>query len=138
MRFLIEIAVFLVIALLAVAVIAAVLWICGAPLGLRFSHAAWYAGVGLAFVLPGAMNVWIMLRGTDRETGGERALAGIRGLCMLVCAAAVVAPFVCSVPTLRPFVLTFSVSFALNIATLPVDDYLHRRRLRQAGLLAEE
>jgi hypothetical protein len=140
-RFLFEVAVFAAIFGMALAVGACALWLAGSPLGLGFTHAMYFAWIGLVFLFPAAANIWIMFRGSGGENPVLRLLAGIRGFGMLLCAVAVAGPLVCVGAAFRPLATVFVIGSVLWWGSLPFEDRINRRRLRhlaQPGGGAEE
>jgi hypothetical protein len=137
MRFLIEMAVFLVIGAVAVLIGALVIWILGIPFQIIPSKSAVFAMIGFCFVFPGAANIWIMMRGSDGESTGERVCAGIRGFGMLLCAVAVALPFVIANAQLKHGVILFIIASILWLGTIPFENRITTNRLRAKELIVE-
>lgn len=80
--------------------------------------------IGFFFVFPGAMNLWIMIRGPEGEGFGERVCAGIRSFGMLLCAVAVALPFVLADINLYHIVVLFIIGSILRWGSVPIEERL--------------
>ncbi len=117
-------------ALLALAVFVGgtVLWVGGIAFHLQFGSALFSSFVLVAFVLPAALNVWIMLRGGGGETIAQRAMAGVRGFGMLLLAVGCFVSMMVEGPILHCVGVIFGSGIVLYLASILVEFYLGRRR----------
>ncbi|MBI5725894.1 MAG: hypothetical protein HZA50_18185 [Planctomycetes bacterium] len=134
MRCLTEILLFLVIAAAAALVGAGVIWLLGQPFHLEFGRSLWFSIAGLVFVLPATANIWIMFRGSDGEETGERALAGLRGFCLLLAGVFIAVPSIFFGAGWKVFLLCMGLCLVIAVATIPLAMWLScRRRQRQSN-----
>ena len=138
MRLLIELMVFLVIAAIAISAGALIIWIIGLPFQLTQSRAIAFSAIAFIFVFPGAVNIWIMMRGPEGEGAGERVCAGTRGFGMLLCAVAVALPFVIANVNLYYCAILFIIGNILWWGSVPIEERLMSKRLEQRKLIQPE
>lgn len=127
MRSLFEFCICLVILMLVVMAGALFLWLVGTPLKLNFGVSLALSGVGVAFVVPGVMNIWTGVRGSDGESTGERACALVRGVGMLFCAVAFVLPGVLPGARFKHCVWIFGAGVVLWYGSMFVEDHVASR-----------
>lgn len=72
MRLLTELLGFLVIAAIAIAAGALIIWVIGLPFQLTSTRSIAISAIAFVFIFPVAMNIWIMMRGPEGEGTGER------------------------------------------------------------------
>ena len=118
MRFLFELAVFLVIAAIAVGVIFILALVADSPFDVRPSQAAAIAFVAVAFWFPAFANVHIAVTGKSQRI---RVLAVVRAFAMLLCSAAVGAGFLFSGIGVRVLAPMFLTGMILNFGTIPFE-----------------
>ena len=128
MKLLFELGMFGVIFSAALAVCAGTLWVVGSPFQLEFRDSIAFSFVSLVFMFPAVVNLWVLFRGSDGESIGERVLAGIRGFGMLLCAVTIFAgiatksvPFAAGVPFL-------ALGFLLLFGTVPIEMWIRHRQ----------
>ena len=117
-RFLFELAVFSVIAAIAVGVIFILALAAGSPFDIRPSQAAAIAIVAVVFWFPAFVNVHIAVTGKSRRS---RILAAVRAFGMLLCSAAVGACFLFSGIGIRVLAPVFLTGMLLNFGTIPFE-----------------
>ncbi len=127
MRSLFEFCICLVILMLVVVAGGFFLWLLGTPLKLNFGMGLALSGVGVAFIVPGVMNIWSGVRGSDGESTGERACALVRGVGMLFCATAFVLPGIIRGARFKHCVWIFVIGLALRFGSMFVEDHVASR-----------
>jgi hypothetical protein len=138
MRLLIELTMFLMIAVLAILAGALILWITGLPFNLEFKKSLAISMIGVFFVFPGAANLWIMFRGSDGPSLAQRAWPGVRGFGMLLCAVAFFIPTFADGKGLTQAVCLFIIGKVFWWGSVAVEDHLDAKRVREANLASEE
>ena len=123
MRLIFEITIFTIILIVATAIGALIILLTGAPLNINVSESYFLSVIGIGFVLPGTVNIFIMLRGNDGESTGERICAGIRGLGMLLCAIAFVLPMIDSSLGFKNLIWVFVVGSIFWLGSVPFEDH---------------
>ncbi|MBT5706918.1 MAG: hypothetical protein HOI66_11405 [Verrucomicrobia bacterium] len=131
MRLLFELTVFLVVAGAAVLVGSVVFWLGGLRFGWELRDGVVASLISLFFVVPGGMNLWILIRGSDGESKQERACAGIRGFGMLICGVGVAIPFVTLELRLAPTLWMFGIGSLFWWGSILVEDFIAVRNLRR-------
>lgn len=131
MRFLFELTVFVVVAGAAVLVGSIVFWLAGLRFGWELRDGIVASLISLFFVVPGGMNLWILIRGSGGESKLDRACAGIRGFGMLICGVGVAIPFVTLELRLAPTIWMFGIGSLFWWGSIMVEDFIAVRNLRQ-------
>jgi len=121
---------FMVVALTITAVVATLLWLLGAPVGLSWDRAWWVAVLLLAFVVPEASRLGTMVRGGDGASRGERAAAGVAGLGMLICGLGASVLGLTALAQALPGGLAIGLGGVLWIGGMAADDHFETRRQR--------
>ncbi len=138
MRFLFEMFLFVMILSLAILAGTLLIWTAGIPLELQFGKSLYLSFIGIGFVIPGGMNVWIMSRGSDGEGLGERVCAGIRGFGMLLCAVAFLPPVMVVAAGFREGLWIFIIGCVFWWGSIPFEDHFTVKRMKAAGLIVDE
>ena len=131
MRFLFALTVFVVVAGAAVLVGSIVFWLAGLRFGWELRDGIVASLISLFFVVPGGMNLWILIRGSGGESKLDRACAGIRGFGMLICGVGVAIPFVTLELRLAPTIWMFGIGSLFWWGSIMVEDFIAVRNLRQ-------
>lgn len=131
MRFLFEFAVFLVVAAAAISIGTLVFWVAGFRFGWELRDGIVASLISLFFVVPGGMNVWILLRGSGGESRGGRICAGIRGFGMLICAVGIAIPFLTLDEGFAPTLWLFAIGSVFWWGSILVEDYIALKNLNQ-------
>jgi hypothetical protein len=123
-----EVAIFLIVFGVLVALLAGIIWLLGGQFGLRFVDAWYLALIALVFLFPGVMNVHHIASPRSPEAGPLRLLALIRGVGMLFASSSCMVPmFTKGVP--RSAVLWgAAIGMLMNFGTMLFEDRFKRRK----------
>lgn len=131
MRFLFELTVFFVVAGAAVLIGTVVFWLAGLRFGWEWRDGVVASLISLFFVVPGGMNLWILIRGSGGESKLDRGCAGVRGFGMLICGIGVAIPFVTLELRLAPTLWMFAIGSVFWWGSIMVEDFIAVRDLRR-------
>jgi hypothetical protein len=131
MRLLFELTVFVVVAGAAVLVGSLVFWLAGLRFGWELRDGVVASLISLFFVVPGGMNLWILVHGSGGESKLDRACAGIRGFGMLICGIGVAIPFVTLELRFAPTIWMFGIGSLFWWGSIMVEDFIAVRDLRR-------
>lgn len=118
---------FLGAACLAILAGSVVIWLAGIPIALSFLDSTWISSIVVCLVFPAVSNFLLMIRHAGGLSNGQRVFAGIRGIGMLLWAAAALVPRFVPGTGLGVAKWLLGTGVLLWFASMLLDDYFVRR-----------
>lgn len=122
-----EAAIFLIIFVVLVTLLAGVVRLLGGSFGLDLVDSWFLSLVALALVAPGVLNIHIFASPHTRASATRKLLALIRGVGMLTAATACTIPVLTTIKRHSVFVWGIGLGLLMNFGTLPLEHLLDRQ-----------